>query len=127
MQFDYYESRDIRIHEAKNGKPDPQILEQIVKEAGVDKVDKSEVIYLGDSMTKDIFMAYEAGVKSIQCMYPIDFDITDYYQKLVRISSWTKDEFGKEMKLKELCKDEGIVPNYVVNGHISILDVIAQC
>lgn len=112
--------RDGRIREAKNGKPDPQLLEQIIDEAGVDK---SEVIYAGDSLTKDIYMAHEAGVRSIQCKYPVDYDVADYYQKLVRISSWTKDDFEKEAKLKELCKKGRIVPDYVVSSCVSILEI----
>ena len=110
--------RDGRICEAKNGKPDPQILEQIIEEAGVDK---SEVIYVGDSLTKDIYMAHKAGVKSIQCKHPVDFDIEDYYRKLVRISSWTKDDFEKEARLKELIKDEEIRPDYTITNYEEIL------
>ena len=118
-----YVVRDRRICEAKNGKPDPQLLEQIIEEAGVDK---SEVIYVGDSLTKDICMAHEAGVKSIQCKHPVDFDAVDYYQKLVRISSWTNDDFEKDTKLRERCKKESIVPDYEVSNYINILDVINQ-
>ena len=114
--------KDGRIHEAKNGKPDPELLEQIIEDAGVDK---TEVIYVGDSLTKDIYMAYKAGVRSIQCKHPVDFDASDYYQKLVRISSWTKADFEKEAKLKELCENEGITPDFIVSSYIKLLNVIS--
>lgn len=113
--------KDGRIHEAKNGKPDPELLEQIIEYAGVDK---TEVIYVGDSLTKDIYMAYKAGVRSIQCKHPEGFDASDYYQKLVRISSWTKADFDKEIILKEKCRAEGIEPDYVVSSYLKVMDVI---
>ena len=113
--------RDGRIHEAKNGKPDPELLEQIIEDSGGDK---TEVIYVGDSLTKDIYMAYKAGVRSIQCKYPVDFDVADYYQKLVRISSWSKEEFDKETKLKVKCKVEGIEPDCVVSNYREVLGAI---
>lgn len=69
-------------------------------------------------------MAHEAGVKSIQCKHPVDFDAADYYQKLVRISSWTKEDFEKDTKLKELCKEEGILSDFTVSSYEEIIDIL---
>ena len=69
-------------------------------------------------------MAYKAGVRSIQCKHPVDFDAVDYYQKLVRISSWTKADFEKETKIKELCKLEGIELDYLVSGFEEIVRIM---
>ena len=79
---------------------------------------------MGDSLTKDIYMAQKAGVKCIQCRYPLSFDAADYYRKLVSISSWTDDVFKKETALKKLCKDEQIRPDYVVTDYTQIKDIL---
>ena len=67
---------------------------------------------------------YKAGIRSIQCKHPVDFDVADYYQKLVRISSWTKADFEKETKIKDLCKQEGIEPDYTIGRYTVILEKI---
>lgn len=113
--------RDGRIHEAKNGKPDPGLLEQIIKETGADK---SEAVYVGDSLTRDIYMAHKAGIKSIQCKYPVRTQEEEYNRKLVRISSWTEELFEKEKKIKEECKIEGIEPDHIISSYAEILDII---
>ena len=113
--------RDCRICEARNGKPDPELLEQIIADEGMDK---SEVIYMGDSLTKDIYMAHRAGVASIQCSYEANFDVSEYYKKLVRISSWTKVIFDKEIKLKRVCKEEKIKPDYYIKQYSELVRII---
>lgn len=62
-------------------------LNRSLKKTGTDK---SEAVYVGDSLTKDIYMAHKAGIKSIQCKYPVRTQKEEYYRKLMRISSWTE-------------------------------------
>ena len=113
--------RDSRIREAENGKPDPELLCRIIAEEGLDK---TEAVYMGDSLTKDIYMAREAGVTSIRCCYPPDQNAAEYEQKLIRISSWTEEVFRKETELRRRCEEEGVCPDYVITDYREILDIV---
>ena len=116
-----YIVRDYRVFNAPLGKPDPELLENIVTEEGISK---SEVLYMGDSLTKDIYMANKAGIKCVQCQYPHDFKVTEYYQRLVRISSWTDEIFAKENALRETCRDECVKPDYILTNYDELLNII---
>ena len=118
-----YVVRDPRIREAENGKPDPELLLRIIAEEGVDP---SEVVCMGDSLTKDVLMAHEAGVTSIQCCYPPDARKHEYELKLIRISSWTEEIFQRETELRKKCEAEQIRPDYVVTDYREIEDIICR-
>lgn len=45
----------------------------------------------------------------------------DYYQKLVDITSWTDEDFERELKLKEECKEKNIHADYVINQFKDLL------
>lgn len=102
-------------------KPDPQLLKQICKN---EYVSTNEAIYVGDSMTKDIYMARAAHVTSILCKYPCDAQTTqDLYQKLVAISHWTDSDFEREAQLKTACQTEHIQPDYTITSFDSIIKI----
>lgn len=116
-------SRDSCIRKVVNGKPDPELLLQILDE---EDLDRSDAIYAGDSLTKDILMAYDAGVTSIQCSYPSEANMTEYEQKLIRISSWTEEIFRKEAELRMRCEREQIRPDYIITDFRDIFDIICR-
>lgn len=87
--YDYLNS-PIKIEKVSGSKPNPDLLLQICSNQGYNQ---NEVIYVGDSLTKDILMAQKAGVVSILCQYPKSTDYTELYSKLVAISSWTEEDF----------------------------------
>lgn len=97
-------------------KPDKKVLLEICQ---YEKCNPSEAIYIGDSLTKDIFMANSAGVTSILMQHPKEPN--DYYQKLVDITSWTDEDFERELKLKEECKEKNIHADYVINQFKDLL------
>lgn len=113
--------RDHRIREAKNGKPDSELLLQIIEAEGM-KI--PEAVYMGDSLTKDIFMANEVGVTSIHCQYPKSELQSEYEKKLIRISSWTEDTFLKENKIRKQCELKQIKPDYVITDYREIQDIL---
>lgn len=103
-------------------KPDPELLEQICKS---ECISTSEAIYIGDSLTKDIYMAKIAHVTSILCKYPCDPHIAqDLYQKLVAISNWTAVDFEREQKLKEVCRNSNIQPDYTITSFDNVIKII---
>lgn len=113
-------SEKTKIVRAK--KPDPELLAFICKS---EEVLINEAIYVGDSMTKDIYMAKLANIRAVLCKYPCDPLITqDLYRKLVAISNWTTEDFEKEKRLKEICKKKGIEPDYTINSFNQLIKII---
>ncbi len=103
-------------------KPDPELLEQICKS---ERILTSEAIYIGDSLTKDIYMAKIAHVTSIQCKYPYDpHKAQDLYRKLVAISHWTATDFEREEKIKVICQNNCIQPDYTVSAFHDIVQIV---
>lgn len=105
-------------------KPNPEVIKKICEQ---ENVAASETLYIGDSMTKDIYMAKRAEVTAVLCKYPTSEKVqTDLYKKLVAISHWTTEDFKKEQEIKELCKKENIYPDYIINSFDEILSIIQQ-
>lgn len=103
-------------------KPNPELINTICKH---ENVAINETIYLGDSMTKDIYMARMAGVTSVLCKYPRDTKVEeDLYSKLVAISHWTKSDFQKEITIKEVCTKENIQPDYIIQSFDEFIAII---
>lgn len=55
--------------------------------------------YIGDSLSKDMLMAKQAGILSVWCNYQ-QKDVVDLYKKLVAISHWTEQDFQREEQYK---------------------------
>lgn len=106
---------------AHGKKPSPSLLLQILRE---EHAAPDEAVYIGDSLTKDIYMAKKAGITSIHCQYPPQPDADELYQKLVAISSWTQPDFKREQELKEACARESIHPDYVIHSFDEVSDII---
>lgn len=75
-------------------------------------------------MTKDIYMAHMAGIKSILCQYPKEPDFEELYSKLVAITNWTDKDFQDERLLKIKCKVDNITPDYIVDSFNKIVEII---
>ena len=80
-------------------KPNVNVLRQIVADQNTTP---NSVLYIGDSLTKDIFMAKQLGVKCVLFSNPAGMD-PGFYEKLVAISSWTQVDFVREAQIKEEC------------------------
>lgn len=105
-------------------KPAPELLEQICKS---ECISTSEAIYVGDSLTKDIYMAKIAHITSILCKYPCDPRIVqELYQKLVAISHWTAIDFEQEQKLKEICFKDNIQPDYTITSFDNVIKIVQE-
>lgn len=108
-----------KVYLVKEKKPNPIILDEI---AQVENVSKSEIIYIGDSLTKDIYMAKQAGVTSVLMNPPKEKN--DYYQKLVDITSWTDQDFKKEKELKEKIFKDRISPDFEIHDFSELTNII---
>lgn len=103
-------------------KPNAKLLEQICAQESVSAI---ETIYIGDSITKDIYMAKMAGITSVLCKYPCDFQsANDLYQKLVAISHWTDEDFQREKEIKQICQSDNIQPDYMVDSFEQLIEIV---
>lgn len=102
-------------------KPNVDVLLQIMTD---EKVLPSETVYVGDSLTKDIYMANQAGVHSVLCKYPSAPNAAELYEKLVAITSWKEEDFIYEAKLKQECQIKGILSDYTIDNFQQIIQVI---
>ena len=107
---------DETIKTVDTKKPDKELLIKICRSEGFTE---DETIYIGDSLTKDIYMANSAGITSVLVKY--EKEPNDYYQKLVEITSWTDEDFEREAKLKKECQKKNIHPNFVINKFSDLL------
>lgn len=104
-------------------KPNVEVLRQIMAD---ERALPCETVYVGDSLTKDIYMANQAGVHSVLCKYPSVPNATELYEKLVAITSWTEDDFSYEAKLKRECQAKDIKPDYTIDDFKQIIKVISD-
>lgn len=111
------------ISTVQGKKPNPSLLLQILQN---EHAAPEEAVYVGDSLTKDVYMAKKAGVPAILCKYPPRQDAAELYEKLNAISSWTESEFQREAELKRECTRENIQPDYTIHSFAEILTIIDQ-
>lgn len=110
---------DEKIMTVNNKKPDKDILLSICKK---EHFAPNGALYIGDSLTKDIYMANKAGITSVLMSYPKENN--DYYKLLVDISSWTKEDFEREAKLKEECTLHNVMPDYIISDFREVNNII---
>lgn len=104
-----------RIHllRADQRKPNPAILLTICQEYGVPP---SEVLYIGDSIARDIGMAKEAGTWSAFAEYGLRFE-KSMWTKLVRVTHWTDEDIRRNEESRRLYGDTK--PDVVLNESFS--------
>jgi phosphoglycolate phosphatase len=87
------EVRHLRQDERK---PDPQILFDICRDFGVSPL---ETLYVGDSVSRDIGMAKEAGVWAAWAKYGLEYEAS-HWAGLVRVTHWTDEDVRRASEAK---------------------------
>lgn len=82
-------------------KPNPDILLTIIEEVGFTPV---ETVYVGDSTTKDIQMAQDAGVLDVHASYGVVQHKAEY-ELLRRVTHWTTEMVERE---RENLRSQGV-------------------
>jgi phosphoglycolate phosphatase-like HAD superfamily hydrolase len=95
-------------------KPNPEILLQIIRDVAASP---EEVLYIGDSLMKDISMAKDAKVTDAWAKYGIA-QTRPEYELLRRVTHWTASSVEKEKGLSE----DQIKPTLTLNQ--SLADVL---
>lgn len=99
--------RTINDHTPKGElKPNPKILQEILAKVGAAK---SEVIYVGDSLMKDVVMAKDSGVTDVWAKYGAA-DKRQEYELLRRVTHWTDETVAREKSLKH----EDVKPTFIL-------------
>ncbi len=87
----------VRLVEAGHRKPDAAILRGICADLGVDP---RESLYVGDSLTRDVGVAQEAGMQTAWARYGCNRD-SGLWQKLVRVTHWSAADVARDAELSQ--------------------------
>lgn len=77
---------------AGRAKPDPGLILSITSRYGVDPED---VLYVGDSLERDVLMGKDAGVLTAWALYGKSYDPL-CWERLVRITCWTDEDLARQ-------------------------------
>jgi phosphoglycolate phosphatase len=98
-------------------KPEPDVLATIVKESAVDP---SHVVYVGDSLMKDVAMAQAVGVLDVWAKYGVAQD-REGYDLLRSVSHWTQADVERELAI---AKQPHVTPSFALDaGFAELLDL----
>jgi phosphoglycolate phosphatase len=99
-------------------KPNPELLLDICARQGVNPED---ALYVGDSLTRDVSMAKQAGVLAVWAQYGTEYN-RDLWLVLVRITHWSDEDVAREARLKELYHH--VKPDISIRSYDEILKII---
>jgi len=110
-QFQSTYGSNEKVRTVRTKKPNVDVLLDICRKEGRTPV---EVAYVGDSLTKDMYMAKKAGVTALWARYPRED--TDYYEKLCAITSWTQEDFEREERLRRHMEQADLKPDHILTS-----------
>lgn len=105
----------LRVLPESDKKPNPMVLLDICRDFAVDP---AHTVYIGDSLTRDVYMANTAGARSAWARYGTLSDPT-LWEKLVRITHWTEEDVENEARLK--MESAGTQPDYILDQFSDLL------
>lgn len=110
----------VHVLSPEERKPNPRLLLNICRD---EHVDARDCWYVGDSLTRDIAMATQAGCVAVWARYGTDVDPAAW-QKLVRITHWTKETVARDEELRRAA--ERIEPDYTIDSFGELLSLVAN-
>ncbi|KGX48019.1 HAD hydrolase-like protein [Burkholderia pseudomallei] len=81
-------------------------------------VQPEDVVYVGDSLTRDVLMARDAGVIAAWAKYGTEYDKA-FWPQLVKITHWTAEDIEVDMALRD--RAHGIVPDVQLSCFADLL------
>ena len=93
-------------------KPNPKLLLDIISDLGAQI---NDVVYVGDNILKDVFMAQEADVTDVHAQYGVSQHKPEY-ELLRKVTHWTREMVERE---REALKPGGLVPTHVLEQNFS--------
>jgi phosphoglycolate phosphatase len=107
-----------RAVDARERKPDPRIVPEIVAAAGAEP---DEVVYVGDSLVRDVLVAQRAGVVDVYAEYGKAHERVQY-ERLVDITHWTEEDVERERELQR----HDVRPSFVAHRFSDLLRIVEQ-
>ncbi len=104
----------------RKSKPNPALLLEICEKYGVDP---QRAIFTGDSLTKDVYMAHEAGIRSVWTRHPKSDAYPDYFQQMLAISHWDEADDAREAQIRETIAREKIQADVEVSDYGEVLRI----
>lgn len=101
-------------------KPNPRLLLDICQREGYLP---AETLYVGDSVTRDIGMAHEAGITSAWARYGTLYE-RRCWDALVRVSHWTPDDVERESRLRDVAKS--IKATYTLASFSDLVPIVER-
>lgn len=101
-------------------KPNPKLIVDICKR---ENIGLEDTYYIGDSTSRDISMANEAGITSIYAKYGKSYTNEDW-KKLVKVTHWTEEDVKREEELRRKYSDS--IPDYTVSNYGQVLDIVTN-
>lgn len=80
------------------------------------------MVYVGDSLTKDVGMAVSAGVMSVWARYGTTYDRA-LWELLVRVTHWTAEDAVRESQLRRLSVGS---PDVIIDSFSEVLPLFDQ-
>jgi len=99
-------------------KPNPALLKDI---CASECARPGEALYVGDSLTRDIWMARRADVCAVWARYGRSYTEEDW-QTLARVSHWTPEDIRREARLR--ISATGTAPDYAIDGFSELLGIV---
>ena len=118
-EYDIRSAHDL-ILPAGLRKPAKDVVEWVMAQVGVNRDD---VIYVGDSLIKDVPMAQAAGVTDCWAAYGVMYAGSDV-QTLLRITNWTAHEVQRFLLSKPA--DLGLKPSFVATSFDDVVALATQ-
>ncbi len=118
---DYWDLKDTKIRILPKGtkKPNPEILLKIAKDY---IVPLKEIVYIGDKLDRDIYMANSSNITSIYAVYGSNIN-NKAYNLLKKVTHWTKLEVEREIIFKKNINKKTIKPDYSINDFKELLNL----
>lgn len=99
-------------------KPNARLLQDICGRIGISPKD---AVYVGDSLTRDMMMAVEAGILAAWARYGREYAPEDW-ALLVEVTHWTKDDVVREESLRARAKS--VQPDLVLDRFDQLPDLV---
>jgi FMN phosphatase YigB (HAD superfamily) len=99
-------------------KPNPAVLLGICQR---EAADVSETAYVGDSLSRDIYMASTAGMTSVWARYGTVYDPSDW-ETIVRVTHWTKADVARDADLR--AESSHVRPDFVIESFSEIEQIL---
>ena len=99
-------------------KPSTKVLIAVLNELNIKT---KEVIYIGDSLHKDVFMAQSCGVYDVYAKYGREYD-KELYKQLIEITHWKKVDIDNHINLKKI----KINPTFTVDSFKELITIVKK-